>query len=272
MLQDISPRSFHIEYSLRKASPEDFLIYCSDGCVFIRHDGDGICFPRVKDAESSSEPFFLFSIDDVNFYTAENADLPDCEAVPVRKLRHAEPQWLAFAGLVGFRLCDWYGRNRFCGRCAARLEHGASERSLCCPECGNILYPTICPSVIVAVRNGEKLLLTRYQQSHSAYRHYALCAGYIETGESAEDAVRRELMEEVGLRVKNISYYKSQPWPLSGALLLGYFCDVDGSDEITRDDSELSEAVWVERSEMPVRENDVSLTSEMMEQFRLGLK
>ena len=272
MLQDIYPHRFHIEFSSKKASPNDFLICCSDGNVYINHDENGICFPKVKDAKLISEPFFLFSIDDMLFFTAECEDITGCEAVAVRSLRHAEPQWLAFAGIVGFRLCDWYERNHFCGRCAARLEHGASERSLCCPKCGNVIYPTICPSVIVAVRNGSKLLLTRYQQSHSTYRHYALCAGYIETGESAEDAVRRELMEEVGLRVKNISYYKSQPWPLSGALLIGFFCDVDGSDAITRDESELSEAVWIDRADMPDRSNDVSLTSEMMEQFRMGLK
>ena len=129
----------------------------------------------------------------------------------------------------------------------------------------------ICPSVIVAVRNRDRLLLTRYQASHSPYRNYALVAGYVETGETAEDTVRREVMEEVGLKVKNITYYKSQPWPFSGAFLMGFFCDVDGEDTIFLEEEELSEAVWMKREDLPDRSGDVSLTSEMMEQFRLGL-
>ncbi len=136
--------------------------------------------------------------------------------------------------------------------------------------CHSVVYPEIAPSVIVAVKNKNKLLLTKYQASHSPYRHYSLIAGYVETGETAEDTVRREVMEEVGLKVKNIRYYKSQPWPFSGALLLGYFCDLDGDDKITREEQELEEAIWVEREQLEERSNDISLTGEMMEQFRLN--
>ena len=95
-------------------------------------------------------------------------------------------------------------------------------------------------------------------------------AGYVETGESPEETVQREVFEEVGLKVKNIKYYKSQPWPLSGALLLGYVCDLDGSDKIRLDENELEIAEWLEREELPDRSNDVSLTSELIEMFRTG--
>jgi NAD+ diphosphatase len=148
------------------------------------------------------------------------------------------------------------------------MQHSRTERALHCPACNNLIYPVIAPSVIVAVINGNKLLLTRYQVSHSAYRNYALVAGYVETGETVEDTVRREVMEEVGLKVKNIRYYKSQPWSFSGALLLGFFCEVDGDDTIVLDESELEEAIWVEREQLPDRSGDVSLTSEMMECVR----
>ncbi len=94
----------------------------------------------------------------------------------------------------------------------------------------------------------------------------------MEVGESLEDAVRREVMEEVGLRVKNIRYYKSQPWSFTDALLVGYFCDADGSTEIAMDEEELSEAVWFEKEHIPAErsEADISLTGEMIEAFRDG--
>ena len=96
-------------------------------------------------------------------------------------------------------------------------------------------------------------------------------AGYVEVGESFEDTVRREVMEEVGLKVKNIRYFASQPWPFSNTLLAGYFCDLDGSNEISIDENELSTAVWLKRDEIP-ESSTISLTGTMMNAFRKGEK
>ena len=89
------------------------------------------------------------------------------------------------------------------------MRAGTTERSMVCTDCGHTEYPKICPAVIVAIRNGDKLLMSRY--ARGTYRRYALIAGYVEVGETFEECVRREVMEEVGLKVKNIRYYKSQP-------------------------------------------------------------
>ena len=137
-----------------------------------------------------------------------------------------------------------------------------------CPACGNTEYPKICPAVIVAVSDGERLLVSRYRDR--PFRGWALIAGFVEIGETLEDTVRREVLEETGLRVKNLRYYKSQPWSFSDTLLAGFYCDLDGSDAIRIEEDELSEALWLPRGEIPPRGNDVSLTAEMMERFRLG--
>lgn len=119
---------------------------------------------------------------------------------------------------------------------------------------------------------GDQILLTKYASGHSSYKKYALVAGYAEIGESLEDTVRREVMEEVGLCVKNIRYYKSQPWSFSGALLAGFFCEVDLDAEITMDQEELSAAEWFDRTSLPMErsESSVSLTGEMIDAFRDG--
>ena len=109
--------------------------------------------------------------------------------------------------------------------------------------------------------------MTKYSDQRDGTR-YALIAGFAEVGETLEETVRREVMEEVGLKVKNISYYKSQPWSFSDTLLLGFFCELDGSDMITMDTRELSTAEWVSREDMEIKDDGISLTYEMMSVFK----
>ena len=139
-----------------------------------------------------------------------------------------------------------------------------------CPVCGQTEYPKISPAVIVAITNGNKLLMSRYRVNHSTYRGYALIAGFVEIGETFEETVRREVMEEVGLKVKNIRYYKSQPWSFSSTLLCGFFCDVDGDTSITLDTNELALAEWFARENIPVEDDGISLTREMIRVFKHG--
>lgn len=280
MLQEIEPYSFHIEYKEQMAEEQDILLCYKKGSVLFQETATGeMEFPTVSQAKKSGrlsdgkECRYLFSVDDMRFFCVIDREIEEFEQYcyePINKLRHAVPMWRAFAAATGYHIWWWYKKNRFCGSCGETMTHSETERAMCCPSCGNVAYPMIAPSVIVAVKNNNRLLLTRYQPSHNPYSHYALIAGYVEVGETPEDTVRREVMEEVGLTVKNIQYYKSQPWSFTGALLLGFFCEADGDITVTLDRTELSEAVWMEREDMPDRSNDISLTSEMMEQFRLG--
>ncbi|MBQ3132176.1 MAG: NUDIX domain-containing protein, partial [Clostridia bacterium] len=137
-----------------------------------------------------------------------------------------------------------------------------------CPACGNMIFPRIAPAVIIGLVDGDRILMSQYANRN--YNRYALLAGFIEIGETAEEAVAREVMEEVGLKVKNIRYYKSQPWGIAGNLSLGYFCDLDGSDEIHLDENELSMAGWYSREDFPAEDDGISLTREMMRLFAEG--
>lgn len=224
-------------------------------------------------ADKSVETTYLFSIDENEFYLAdvdestEKALLADgYEFCKLKVLRTSTPKWLCFAAVTGYQLASWYRANRFCGSCGATTKKGCKERMLYCEKCGNMVYPKICPAVIVAVTHGDKILLTKYSDKRNGTR-YALIAGFAEIGETIEQTVKREVMEEVGIMVKNIRYYKSQPWSFTDTLLFGFYCELDGEESITLDENELSFAKWISRDELTITDDDISLTYEMISRF-----
>ena len=148
------------------------------------------------------------------------------------------------------------------------MKHDTKERMMYCPVCGRHEYPVLMPAVIVGITNGDKIICSKYEGR--SFKQYALIAGFAEIGETIEETVHREVMEEVGLKVKNLRYYKSQPWSFSGTLLFGFFCDVDGDDTLTVDHEELSVAQWFERDKIIGQDTDSSLTNEMMMVFAAG--
>lgn len=186
----------------------------------------------------------------------------------LRVLRRTKPKEECYAGETAYHLYVWYRDNSFCGRCGERLEYSHKERAMICPSCGNMVYPKIAPAVIVGILNasGDKIVMTRY--AGREYKGHALVAGFCEIGETAEDTVRREVLEEVGLHVRNIRYYKSQPWGFDSNLLFGYYCTADEDEPIHMDDGELAKAVWVSRDEIGEEERNLSLTAEMIMHFK----
>ena len=271
MIQDIAPHVYHNEMKWKQPDGEDFVLCYGPGRVlYCRVKDDMLLLPRVDDLPALRDGLqYLFSIDAHDYYLAESEAAPaGWEALPTAKLRSFPRRTRIFAAAAGESLYRWYSGQRFCGRCGARMEKSRTERAMVCPACGNTVYPKICPAVIVAVHDGERLLLTRYRDR--PIKHYALVAGFNEIGESIERTVHREVLEETGLHVKNLRFYKSQPWVFTDTLLFGFFAELDGSDHITVQEDELSEAVWVGRRDVPPDTTGYSLTAEMIEQFRLG--
>lgn len=121
---------------------------------------------------------FLFAVSEVNFYLPLTALSENGRATLSRDshLTCQAPQWQAFAMVTGLHLDTWYRDHRYCGRCATPLTHKDDERALVCPECGHIIYPDIAIAVIVGIRDGERMILSRY--AHGNYRNYALIAGF----------------------------------------------------------------------------------------------
>lgn len=171
-----------------------------------------------------------------------------------------------FAMITSWHLYQWYEKTKFCGACGIRLRHGKKERAMVCPICGNVIYPRIDPAVIVGIYEEDRLLLTK---RFSGSKYYSLVSGYSEAGETLEETAKREVMEETGLSISHLIYYKSQPWAASQSVLAGFFARLDGDAHIHIDRSELSDARWVERERLEgcYSTNGVSLTAEMIAYF-----
>ncbi len=269
MLHDIAPHVFSNAYRPKTPEPSSIALFVKDRKLLLSERDGAIRFPRIADLPSSYRGFtYAFAISNTAFFLVDGEMPPSLEGfemVPMSALRRASPHHLAFAGSVGCQLAEWYRSRRFCGRCGTPVIHDEKERMLRCPKCGQMEYPKLCPAVIVGVCDGDKLLLTKY--SGREYKDFALIAGFAEFGEPIEDTVHREVLEEVGVRVRNIRYYKSQPWPFSDTLLMGFFADLDGDPHIQMDRDELSTALWVPRHELSIKHNNLSLTNEMILRF-----
>ncbi len=273
MIQDIQPHSLRIEYVPGASVRDDGLLFVFDDTGVLCRIADGaVALPRVGDFPAAAkEARYLFALDGVPCFLGHADEAPQGWGfVPVRLLRRqAEgPREVIFAAWTAGQLDAWYRDNRFCGRCGGSMLHAPDERALCCPTCCRRVYPRINPAVIVGVTNGDQIVMTKYRGRDIPY--YALVAGFVEIGETLEQTVAREVMEETGLRVKNIRYYKSQPWAVADDLLAGFYCDVDGPTDIHMDENELKEALWVRREDVVGQLNDFSLTNEMMLLFRDG--
>lgn len=269
MIQDIAPHKYHVGFENCKPSNKDILFIFKGNSVLVREAEGRTWFPAVGELDVKGKMEFLFRMDDTNLFMIESEEeFEGWHFESQEYFRTAYPMWKAFAGVTAIQIHRWYSENKFCSSCGHHMYKGTSERSLICESCGKTVYPRISPCVIVALTDGNRLLLTKYNKKHSKYTRYALIAGYTEVGETFEDTVRREVYEEVGLKVKNITYYKNQPWSFTDTLLMGFFAEVDGSSEIVRDEKELSEAVWFERQDIPVYNSTISLTNEMIEVFR----
>lgn len=284
MIQDIEPKRLCNQYQLPKQNRNDYIAVFSGNQILIKETNGRLELPKRADMEAAGcalhADTYLFCIDDDRYFlcpedveeweAGNKADVSDNRAadfrrISMRQLREEADHELCFAVYTAYHLYQWYKNNRFCGCCGNTTVPDKKERMLFCAKCGNQIYPRIAPAVIAAVTNGDSILLTKY--ANREYKRYALIAGFTEIGETAEDTVRREVMEETGIRVKNIRYYKSQPWGIDGNLLLGYFAELDGSDRISIDENELSCAEWVRRDQLKDMDDSFSLTREMMRVF-----
>ena len=162
------------------------------------------------------------------------------------------------------QLLEWDRTHRHCGACGEGTEPVADERARRCPACGLTAFPRLSPAVIVAIERGDEILLARGPSF--APGRYALVAGFVEAGESLEDAVAREIREEVGIDVDRIAYVASQPWPFPHSLMVGFFARYAGG-EIRVDDREIEDARWFRADALPGIPQRLSIARRLIDRY-----
>ena len=280
MIQDINPLQLnnHYDPDIKSDDKSLVVIYSEKSFLLAVNDETGeIAYPHISELKGTTESdlVYLFGIGDEKFFlflgnTGElSYDGSRFSFVDFSRVRSRlfSPKHYVYAAFTAFHLAEWYDVTRFCGKCGSENVNDRIERARVCPKCGNKIYPRINPAVIIGVTDKERnrLILTKYR---TGFGHNALVAGFTEIGETLEETVKREVMEEVGLNVTNIRYYKSQPWGMASDILAGFFCDVTGDTTIKMDDQELKYAEWNSPEEIVLQPMEYSLTNEMMKLFK----
>lgn len=270
MIHEIAPHKLHNAFRTQDPTPYDYFIRIRDNKILLKKTASNYTIPRIKDFPDLP-CHYLIAIDGCAYFlddSEDNAPISDnYEFVPNRILRTLGDRLERLGGSVAFHIAHWESLNKFCGRCGHTMERSKTERAMDCPHCNNTVYPRISPVVIVAVHNADKLLMAR-NLDHPDKSRLFLISGFVEIGESLEQAVHREVMEEAGINIKNVKYFGSQPWPFSDSLIAGFTAELDGDETLKIQESEIEIATWVQREDIPEYDTSVSISSCLIEDFR----
>jgi NAD+ diphosphatase len=170
----------------------------------------------------------------------------------------------ALAALSGraWQILEWDRNHRYCSRCGTPTEPRVDERARACPSCGHTSYPPVTPAVMILVTRGRELLLAR-KPAFPAGRYSAL-AGFVEPGETLEDTVIRETREEVGVEIRDIRYFGSQPWPFPHSLMIAFTAEY-ASGELRPDGVEIEEAGWFDPQRLPKLPPPISISRRLID-------
>lgn len=263
-----------IEPDMDKKNDSLWFVYCKNE-VLIYNKQDKSKIPTyaeiIKLGISLESSIYIGELNNVDCYGGElNIDEHsrlangDYKFITLRALFETMESEIFFAAGRAYQMMQWNNNTCFCGRCGSKNEQKKDERAKKCPSCGLVSYPRISPAIIVAVVKGDKLLLA-HNANFPAGR-FSVIAGFVEVGETFEQCVMREVNEEVGIRVKNIKYFGSQPWPFPDSLMVGFTAEYD-SGEIQVDNKEIAEANWFKADELPNTPSNNSIARKLIDWF-----
>ncbi|EDX87724.1 NADH pyrophosphatase-like rudimentary NUDIX domain family [Synechococcus sp. PCC 7335] len=165
---------------------------------------------------------------------------------------------------LAVQIVDWDRTHQYCGHCATRMTQLPTERAKRCPSCGLRQYPRLSPAVIMLIYKGEEVLLARAPRFRAGM--YSVLAGFVEPGESLEETVAREVREEVGIEIKNIRYFGSQPWPFPNSLMIGFVAEY-ASGKLMLEPTEIESAAWFSKEDLPPVPGKLSIARKLIDWF-----
>ena len=240
--------------------------------MLIREDGAKMSVPLVVDPASlelvSIRERYLGTLGKHHCYCAEVAQdvslPPKMGFYGLRYLHGRLSEPFTAAAMKAMHLIDWERTARYCGRCGGEMAPGKERNALECTGCGALVFPRLSPAVIVLVEREGRVLLARSNRFTTDF--YSVLAGFVEPGESLEDTVHREIEEEVGIKVKNVRYFGSQPWPFPDSLMIGFTAEYE-SGEIDIDKTEIAEAGWFDPEQLPTIPGRMSIARWLIDWF-----
>ncbi|MFG1497113.1 NAD(+) diphosphatase [Saccharospirillum sp. HFRX-1] len=264
MLYELGQHRIELPGSAPAVSSDDRLLLWQDGELVSPEDN----WVQQR-SEWSAHPLlneeFVGLLDGHAYYTAQ---LDSTESWPRLGLRdiglRSETAFMLAARARG--LLDWRRQHRFCGQCGQTTTRLPGESAMVCEPCKLRFYPRVSPCVIVLITRGPEVLLAQGVR-HRSSGWYSTLAGFVETGESLEQAVHREIREEVGVEVTNLRYQGSQTWPFPHQLMLGFWADYAGGD-IVPEPGEIADAQWFHVDQLPQFPPGFSIAGYMIEAYR----
>ncbi|WP_054742240.1 NAD(+) diphosphatase [Cellulosilyticum ruminicola] len=246
---------FKSEVTKEELKEAIYFIY-SDRKVLIKNNEDKLQMPIYETVEklniNLAESYYLGELKGQICICINVKDLRGFESeyrlIPLKSQLWELNQEIYFVAIKAMQLLEWDNNTKYCGRCGNLYTRKEDERAKVCKKCGRIEYPRISPAIIVGVTKGEEILLAH--NANFAEGLYSIIAGFVEQGETLEAAVKREVYEEVGVKVKNIQYVSSKPWSTGDSLMLGFTAEYE-SGEITVDEKEILDAGWYNKEKLP---------------------
>lgn len=247
-----------------------FFIFKGDH-LLIKKDEDALIVPTESELKEEymkkSYKFFIGELDLPCYAVEADELLPIPEDYVFQELYNCRSYYreknFRMAGRA-FQILNWNRNHQYCGACGTLLEPMKQDKSKTCPQCGKIIFPEISPAIIVAIFRENKILLAH--NGNFPENLYSLIAGFVELGETLEEAVKREIEEEVGVQVKNIQYFESQPWPFPNSLMLGFTAEW-AEGEIKVDGEEIIDANWYTPDNFPGLPGEGSIARRIIEWY-----
>ncbi|MBM3802841.1 MAG: NAD(+) diphosphatase [Acidimicrobiia bacterium] len=245
--------------------------------LLLHRDGQELCVPGHEQWQALgleySATHYLGVMGAAHCYAVPLADEPvDCDGVVLQDLRSVlltmDSSITGVAGLA-FQIVHWDRTHQFCGQCGQPMEAMLEERARQCTRCDLMFFPRLCPVIIVRVCRGEELLLAR--SPHTPPGMYSVLAGFVEPGETLEEAVAREVMEEAGISIGNVRYFGSQPWPFPHSLMIGFTAEHEAG-EIRIDGKEIENANWYSVESLPKLPPPISIGRRLIDDFVRHIK
>lgn len=258
--------------NIREKCDEDYCFALCNGNILVKccdTEFDTTCWSDIQKLKlKAEEVHFLGELRGKGCYAIEldeNCKFDeDFKIVPLYDTGGViDDELFSLAGMAN-QILFWEATHKHCGKCGGELINKENERAKLCKKCNLPIYPVICPAIIVAITKGDEILLAHNKTFKNNI--YSIIAGFVDPGETLEDCVRREVYEEVGIKVKNIKYYGNQPWGFPNSLMIGFWAEYQ-SGEIKVDGQEIINAKWFVRGKYPNLPKKMSIARRMIDDF-----